>query len=90
MEGGDTGPCTTSEAVSSLWHRDERPLFADRSLYTADSENEEDQKPTKKTNIKTEESSGRERAASEGSPKPLNSMLLVISQIWNWLVFELL
>lgn len=52
--------------------KDERPLFADRSLYTADSENEEDQKPTKKTNIKTEESSGRERAASEGSPKPLN------------------
>ncbi|XP_041531369.1 lysine-specific demethylase 7A isoform X2 [Microtus oregoni] len=51
--------------------KDERQLFADRSLYTADSENEEDKRPTKKANIKTE-SSGREGAESEGSPKPLN------------------
>ncbi|KAK7818092.1 hypothetical protein U0070_014687 [Myodes glareolus] len=51
--------------------KDERQLFADRSLYTADSENEEDKKPTKKANIKTE-NSGREGAESEGSPKPLN------------------
>ena len=51
--------------------KDERQLFADRSLYTADSENEEDKRPTKKANIKTE-SSGREGAESEGSPKSLN------------------
>ncbi|GAB1290706.1 Lysine-specific demethylase 7A [Apodemus speciosus] len=51
---------------------DERQLFADRSLYTADSENEEDKKPTKKANMKTEQSSGREEAESEGSPKPLS------------------
>jgi JmjC domain-containing histone demethylation protein 1D/E/F len=57
-----------------MWHRDERQLFADRSLYTADSENEEDKKPTQNANMKTEQSSGREEAESQGSPKPLNSM----------------
>lgn len=52
--------------------KDERQLFADRSLYTANSENEEDKKPTKAANVKTEQSSGREAAESDGSPKPLN------------------
>lgn len=52
--------------------KDERQLFADRSLYTADSENEEDKKPTQNANMKTEQSSGREEAESQGSPKPLN------------------
>lgn len=68
---------------SPLWYRDERQLFADRSLYTADSENEEDKKPTKKANMKTE-SSGREGAESEGSPKPLNSMVFVLPLMWQW------
>ena len=40
----------------------------------ADSENEEDKKPTQNANMKTEQSSGREEAESQGSPKPLNSM----------------
>ncbi|KAM7325621.1 hypothetical protein ACRRTK_015874 [Alexandromys fortis] len=63
--------------------KDERQLFADRSLYTADSENEEDKKPTKKANVKTE-SSGREGAESEGSPKPLNrSFTSVKSELRN-------
>lgn len=59
--------------------KDERQLFADRSLYTADSENEEDKKPTKKANMKTEQSSGREGIESGGSPKPLNSMFFSFS-----------
>ncbi|ERE86756.1 lysine-specific demethylase 7-like protein [Cricetulus griseus] len=58
--------------ANSVILRDERQLFADRSLYTADSENEEDKKPIKKADIKTEESSGREGTESEGFPKPLN------------------
>uniref|UniRef100_A0A8D2HVA6 Lysine demethylase 7A n=1 Tax=Urocitellus parryii TaxID=9999 RepID=A0A8D2HVA6_UROPR len=52
--------------------KDERQPFADQSLYTADSENEEDKRRTKKTIMKTEESSRIDRTESEESRKPLN------------------
>ncbi|CAH7470829.1 Kdm7a [Phodopus roborovskii] len=59
--------------------KDERQLFADRSLYTADSENEEDKKPAKKANVKTEEHSGREGPESGGSPEPLSRIFTSVN-----------
>uniref|UniRef100_A0A8C0R5Q9 Lysine-specific demethylase 7A n=1 Tax=Canis lupus dingo TaxID=286419 RepID=A0A8C0R5Q9_CANLU len=52
--------------------KDERHPFADPSLYTADSENEEDKRRTKKAKMKMEESSGIEGVENEESQKPLN------------------
>ncbi|ELK13802.1 JmjC domain-containing histone demethylation protein 1D [Pteropus alecto] len=52
--------------------KDERQPFADQSLYTADSENEEDKRRTKKAQMKMEESSGIEGVDNEESQKPLN------------------
>ncbi|EAW83941.1 hCG16420, isoform CRA_b [Homo sapiens] len=52
--------------------KDERQPFADQSLYTADSENEEDKRRTKKAKMKIEESSGVEGVEHEESQKPLN------------------
>ncbi|XP_042829505.1 lysine-specific demethylase 7A isoform X3 [Panthera tigris] len=52
--------------------KDERQPFADPSLYTADSENEEDKRRTKKAKMKMEESSGIEGVENEESQKPLN------------------
>ncbi|XP_045421239.1 lysine-specific demethylase 7A isoform X1 [Lemur catta] len=52
--------------------KDERQPFTDQSLYTADSENEEDKRRTKKTKMKIEESSGIEGVENETSQKPLN------------------
>ncbi|XP_055979881.1 lysine-specific demethylase 7A [Sorex fumeus] len=51
--------------------KDERHPFADQSLYTADSENEEE-KRTKQARVKTEESSGTEEVENEDSQKPHN------------------
>lgn len=59
-------------------YRDERHPFADQSLYTVDSENEEDQRRTKKAKVKIEESSGIEAVENEESQKPLNSMFVLI------------
>lgn len=58
--------------------RDERQPFADPSLYTADSENEEDKRRTKKAKMKLEESSGIEGMENEESQKPLNSMFVLM------------
>ncbi|XP_057406165.1 lysine-specific demethylase 7A isoform X2 [Balaenoptera acutorostrata] len=55
--------------------KDERQPFADQSLYTADSENEEDKRRTKKAKVKMEESSGIEGVENEVSQKPLNRFL---------------
>ncbi|XP_036718992.1 lysine-specific demethylase 7A isoform X3 [Balaenoptera musculus] len=55
--------------------KDERQPFADQSLYTADSENEEDKRRTKKAKVKMEESSGIEGVENEASQKPLNRFL---------------
>ncbi|XP_036184450.1 lysine-specific demethylase 7A isoform X1 [Myotis myotis] len=52
--------------------KDERHPFADQSLYTVDSENEEDKRRTKKAKVKIEESSGIEAVENEESQKPLN------------------
>uniref|UniRef100_H0WWU3 [histone H3]-dimethyl-L-lysine(9) demethylase n=1 Tax=Otolemur garnettii TaxID=30611 RepID=H0WWU3_OTOGA len=52
--------------------KDERQPFADQSLYTADSENEDDKRRTKKTKMKIEESSRIEGMENEASQKPLN------------------
>ncbi|XP_039089933.1 lysine-specific demethylase 7A isoform X2 [Hyaena hyaena] len=52
--------------------KDERQPFADANLYTADSENEEDKRRTKKAKTKLEESSGTEGVENEESQKPLN------------------
>ncbi|XP_045876272.1 lysine-specific demethylase 7A isoform X2 [Meles meles] len=52
--------------------KDERQPFADPSLYTADSENEEDKRRTKKAKMKMEESSRIEGVENEESEKPLN------------------
>ncbi|ELW68839.1 Lysine-specific demethylase 7 [Tupaia chinensis] len=52
--------------------KDERQPFADQSLYTADSENEEDKRRTRKAKMKIEESSGVEGVENEESQKPLN------------------
>ncbi|XP_058580088.1 lysine-specific demethylase 7A [Neofelis nebulosa] len=52
--------------------KDERQPFADPSLYTADSENEEDKRRTKKAKMKMEESSGIEGVENEEAQKPLN------------------
>lgn len=61
-----------------LIYRDERQPFADQSLYTADSENEEDKRRTKKAKMKIEENSGIEGAENEEAQKPLNSMLVLM------------
>ncbi|XP_054990019.1 lysine-specific demethylase 7A [Sorex araneus] len=53
--------------------KDERHPFADQSLYTADSENEEE-KRTEQTRVKTEESSGTEEVENEESQKPHNRL----------------
>lgn len=58
--------------------RDERQPFADPSLYTVDSENEEDKRRTKKAKMKMEESSGIEGVENEESEKPLNSMFVLM------------
>ncbi|XP_060270878.1 lysine-specific demethylase 7A isoform X3 [Ovis aries] len=55
--------------------KDERQPFTDQSLYTADSENEEDKRRTKKAKVKMEESSGIEGVENEESQKPLNRFL---------------
>ncbi|XP_064145720.1 lysine-specific demethylase 7A isoform X2 [Loxodonta africana] len=52
--------------------KDERQPFTDTSLYTADSESEEDKRRTKKTKMKIEESSGLEGVESEEPQTPLN------------------
>uniref|UniRef100_A0A2K6TW53 [histone H3]-dimethyl-L-lysine(9) demethylase n=2 Tax=Saimiri boliviensis TaxID=27679 RepID=A0A2K6TW53_SAIBB len=52
--------------------KDERQPFTDQSLYTADSENEEDKRRTKKAKMKIEENSGIEGVENEESQKPLN------------------
>lgn len=69
-------------------YRDERQPFADQSLYTADSENEEDKRRTKKAQMKMEESSGIEGVDNEESQKPLNSMfvLMVILKVCSLLM----
>lgn len=69
-------------------YRDERQPFADQSLYTADSENEEDKRRTKKAQVKIEESSGIEGVENEESQKPLNSMfvLMVILKVCSLLM----
>ena len=59
-------------------YRDERQPFADQSLYTADSENEEDKRRTKKAKVKMEGSSGIEGVENEVSQKPLNSMFVLM------------
>lgn len=59
-------------------YRDERQPFTDQSLYTADSENEEDKRRTKKAKVKMEESSGIEGVENEESQKPLNSMFVLM------------
>lgn len=59
-------------------YRDERQPFTDQSLYTADSENEEDKRRTKKAKVKMEESSGIEGVENEASQKPLNSMFVLM------------
>lgn len=59
-------------------YRDERQPFADPSLYTADSENEEDKRRTKRAKTKLEESSGTEGLETEESQKPLNSMFVLM------------
>ncbi|KAF5914504.1 hypothetical protein HPG69_016455 [Diceros bicornis minor] len=51
--------------------KDERQPFADQSLYTADSENEEDKRRTKKAKMKIEGISGIEGMENEESQKPL-------------------
>ncbi|KAG8523365.1 Lysine-specific demethylase 7A [Galemys pyrenaicus] len=58
--------------TKEVLRRDERQPFADQSLYTADSENEEDKRRTKKAKMKIEESSGIEGVENEESQKPLN------------------
>ncbi|XP_045433407.1 lysine-specific demethylase 7A isoform X3 [Pipistrellus kuhlii] len=52
--------------------KDERHPFADQSLYTVDSESEEDKGRTKKAKMKIEENSGIEAVENEESQKPLN------------------
>ena len=59
-------------------YRDERQPFTDQSLYTADSENEEDKRRTKKAKVKMEESSGIEGVENEESQQPLNSMFVLM------------
>ncbi|XP_006861311.1 PREDICTED: lysine-specific demethylase 7A, partial [Chrysochloris asiatica] len=58
--------------------KDERQPFTDSSLYTADSESEEDKRRTKKTQMKREESSGLEMVEREESQTPLNRFLLSV------------
>ncbi|KAM9651206.1 lysine-specific demethylase 7A [Trichechus inunguis] len=55
--------------------KDERQPFTDPSLYTADSESEEDKRRTKKTKMKIEESSGLDGVESEEPQTPLNRFL---------------
>ncbi|NXL92615.1 KDM7A demethylase, partial [Alectura lathami] len=53
--------------------RDERRPFTDRSLYTADSEDEDDRTRSKKTTVKTEDqTSGFEGEGNADTQKPLN------------------
>nr|XP_035927645.1 lysine-specific demethylase 7A [Halichoerus grypus] len=52
--------------------KDERQPFADPSLYTADSESEEDKRRTKKAKMKMEENSGIEGVENDESQKPRN------------------
>lgn len=60
-----------------LWDRDERRPFTDRSLYTADSEDEDDRTRSKKTTVKKEvQTSGFEGGGNTDAQKPLNSKLL--------------
>lgn len=59
--------------------RDERQPFADPSLYTADSESEEDKRRTKKAKMKMEENSGIEGVENDESQKPRNSMFVFMA-----------
>lgn len=67
-----------SDCIFPSIYRDERQPFADQSLYTVDSENEEDKRRTKKAKVKIEESSGIEAVENEESQKPLNSMFVLM------------
>lgn len=57
--------------------RDERRPFTDRSLYTADSEDEDDRTRSKKTAVKVEDQpSGFEGEGNADAQKPLNSKIV--------------
>lgn len=60
-------------------HRDERQPFADQSLYTVDSESEEETRRTKKAKAKMEAGSGAEAADSEAPQRPLSSMFALLA-----------
>lgn len=70
-----------------LWDRDERRPFTDRSLYTADSEDEDDRTRSKKMTVKVEDQpSGFEGEGNADAQKPLNSKLVSKSYQLNVLV----
>ena len=70
-----------SDCIFPSIYRDERQPFADQSLYTVDSENEEDKRRTKKAKTKIEASSGVEAVENEESQKPLNSMFVLMVNV---------
>lgn len=70
-----------------LWYRDDRRPFTDRSLYTADSEDEDDRTRSKKTTVKVEDQpSGFEGEGNADAPKPLNSKFVSKSYQLNILM----
>lgn len=66
-----------TDFFSFLVRRDERRPFTDRSLYTADSEDEDDRTRSKKTAVKVEDQpSGFEAEGNADAQKPLNSKIV--------------
>lgn len=71
-----------------MWDRDERRPFTDRSLYTADSEDEDDRTRSKKVTVKREDqTSGFEGEGNADAQKPLNSKLASKPFQFNILMF---
>lgn len=72
-----------------LVRRDERRPFTDRSLYTADSEDEDDRTRSKKTAVKVEDQpSGFEGEGNADAQKPLNSKIVSESYPLNILMIS--